>query len=181
LTGRAGRRGIDTKGFAFINYDRNIENFWYNNLFTLKSSNLNSAYSVSYSSILNMLSKYSLKQAIELLEKSFFSYQNNFNIKKLQNTFTSKLEVLELLNFKNDNKKSMVLTETYRDNLIVGLELLESDFDKDMNFYLMLVCSGLSTTRHDLSLNELYVDTFIKFQIMEEKINKMESFAGVKK
>ena len=36
LTGRAGRRGIDTKGFAFINYDRNIENFWYNNLFTLK-------------------------------------------------------------------------------------------------------------------------------------------------
>ena len=45
----------------------------------------------------------------------------------------------------------------------------------------MLVCSGLSTTRHDLSLNELYVDTFIKFQIMEEKINKMESFAGVKK
>ena len=181
LTGRAGRRGIDTKGFAFVNYDRNIENFWYNNLFTLKSSNLNSAYSVSYSSILNMLSKYSLKQAIELLEKSFFSYQNNFNIKKLQNTFTSKLEVLELLNFKNDNKKSMVLTETYRDNLIVGLELLESDFDKDMNFYLMLVCSGLSTTRHDLSLNELYVDTFIKFQIMEEKINKMESFAGVKK
>ena len=49
LTGRAGRRGIDTKGFAFINYDRNIENFWYNNLFTLKSSNLNSAYSVSVS------------------------------------------------------------------------------------------------------------------------------------
>ena len=101
-------------------------------MFTLKSSNLNSSYSVSYSSILNMLSKYSLKEAIELLEKSFFSYQNNFNIKKLQNTFTSKLEVLELLNYKNNNKKSLVLTETYRDNLIVGLELLESDFDKDM-------------------------------------------------
>ena len=99
LTGRAGRRGIDTKGFAFINYDRNIENFWYNNLFTLKSSNLNSAYSVSYSSILNMLSKYSLNEAIELLEKSFFAYQNNFNIKNLKKTFTSKLEVLELLNF----------------------------------------------------------------------------------
>ena len=26
LTGRAGRRGIDNKGFAFINYDRRIEN-----------------------------------------------------------------------------------------------------------------------------------------------------------
>ena len=45
----------------------------------------------------------------------------------------------------------------------------------------MLVCSGLSTTRHDLSLNDIYLDTYIKFQIMEEKINKMESFAGVKK
>ena len=181
LTGRAGRRGIDTKGFAFINYDRNIENFWYNNLFTLKSSNLNSAYSVSYSSILNMLSKYSLNEAVELLEKSFFAYQNNFNIKNLKKTFTSKLEVLELLNFKDKNKKSIVLTETYRDNLIVGLELLENDFKKDMNFYLMLICSGLSTTRQVLSLNDIYMDTYVKFQIMEEKINKMESFAGVKK
>ena len=180
LTGRAGRRGIDTKGFAFINYDRNIENFWYNNLFTLKSSNLNSAYSVSYSSILNMLSKYSLNEAVELLENSFFAYQNNFNIKNLKKTFTSKLEVLELLKFKGNNKKSIVLTETYRDNLIVGLELLENDFNKDMNFYLMLVCSGLSTTRQVLSLNDIYMDTYVKFQIMEEKINKMESFAGVK-
>ena len=180
LTGRAGRRGIDTKGFAFINYDRNIENFWYNNLFTLKSSNLNSAYSVSYSSILNMLSKYSLNEAVELLENSFFAYQNNFNIKNLKKTFTSKLEVLELLKFKDNNKKSIVLTETYRDNLIVGLELLENDFNKDMNFYLMLVCSGLSTTRQVLTLNDIYIDTYVKFQIMEEKINKMESFAGVK-
>ena len=180
LTGRAGRRGIDTKGFAFINYDRNIENFWYNNLFTLKSSKLNSAYSVSYSSILNMLSKYSLNEAVELLENSFFAYQNNFNIKNLKKTFTSKLEVLELLKFKDNNKKSIVLTETYRDNLIVGLELLENEFNKDMNFYLMLVCSGLSTTRQVLSLNDIYMDTYVKFQIMEEKINKMESFAGVK-
>ena len=180
LTGRAGRRGIDTKGFAFINYDRNIENFWYNNLFTLKSSNLNSAYSVSYSSILNMLSKYSLNEAVELLENSFFAYQNNFNIKNLKKTFTSKLEVLELLKYKDNNKKSIVLTETYRDNLIVGLELLENEFNKDMNFYLMLVCSGLSTTRQVLSLNDIYMDTYVKFQIMEEKINKMESFAGVK-
>ena len=180
LTGSAGRRGIDTKGFAFINYDRNIENFWYNNLFTLKSSNLNSAYSVSYSSILNMLSKYSLNEAVELLENSFFAYQNNFNIKNLKKTFTSKLEVLELLKFKDNNKKSIVLTETYRDNLIVGLELLENEFNKDMNFYLMLVCSGLSTTRQVLSLNDIYMDTYVKFQIMEEKINKMESFAGVK-
>ena len=181
LTGRAGRRGIDTKGFAFVNYDRNIENFWYNNLFTRKSSILKSAYSISYSSILNMLNKYSLSEAIDLLEKSFFAYQNNFNVSGLKKTFKSKLEVLENLNFKEGSKKSIVLTDTYRDNLIIGIELLESDFKKDMNFYLMLVCSGLSSTRHDLSLNEIYLDTYVKFQIMEEKINKMETFAGVKK
>jgi len=144
LTGRAGRRGIDTKGFAFVNYDRNIENFWYNNLFTLKSSTLKSAYSISYSSILNMLNKYSLVEAIELLEKSFFAYQNNFNVSGLQKTFKSKLEVLENLGFKDRNKKSNVLTDTYRDELIVGIELLETDFAKDMNFYLMFVCTGLS-------------------------------------
>ena len=35
LTGRAGRRGIDNKGFAFINYDRRIENNWFNDLLSL--------------------------------------------------------------------------------------------------------------------------------------------------
>jgi superfamily II RNA helicase len=128
-----------------------------------------------------MLNKYSLSEAIDLLEKSFFAYQNNFNVSGLKKTFKSKLEVLENLNFKEGSKKSIVLTDTYRDNLIIGIELLESDFKKDMNFYLMLVCSGLSSTRHDLSLNEIYLDTYVKFQIMEEKINKMETFAGVKK
>ena len=128
-----------------------------------------------------MLNKYSLAEAIELLEKSFFAYQNNFNVSGLQKTFKSKLEVLENLGFKDRNKKSNVLTDTYRDELIVGIELLETDFAKDMNFYLMFVCTGLSSTRHDLSLNEIYLDTYIKFQIMEERINKIESFAGVKR
>jgi superfamily II RNA helicase len=96
LTGRAGRRGIDTKGFAFVNYDRNIENFWYNNLFTLKSSILKSSYSISYSSILNMLNKYSLSEAIDLLEKSFFAYQNNFNVSGLKKLLNLSLKFLKI-------------------------------------------------------------------------------------
>ena len=48
LTGRAGRRGIDDKGYAFLSFDKNINPEWYSNLFTLESSNLNSAFSINY-------------------------------------------------------------------------------------------------------------------------------------
>ena len=51
LTGRAGRRGIDSKGYAYINYDKRVENSWYNDLFDLKPNNLKSSYSNSYGSV----------------------------------------------------------------------------------------------------------------------------------
>ena len=59
LTGRAGRRGIDDKGYAFLSFDKNINSEWYSNLFSLESSSLNSAFSINYSSILNLLNIYS--------------------------------------------------------------------------------------------------------------------------
>ena len=145
LTGRAGRRGIDDKGYAFLSFDKNINPEWYSNLFSLESSSLNSAFSINYSSILNLLNIYSREESIELLNKSFFAFQNSFKIRSLKNAFNSKLQVLTDLNFINSHMGE-TLIETHRDQLIPSIYLYEKIKTlKTFEFYLMFVSSGISS------------------------------------
>ena len=178
LTGRAGRRGIDTKGFAFINYDKNIDIHWYDKLFTLKPSTLSSSFSITYSSILNLTNKYEPNEAIELINKSFYSYQNNFDTKELENIFRSKLEVLNELNYSESDLKRKILTETYRDTFIPGLEIIKEK--NEIEFYLMFLCSGLSNSKYDFPIHEKHNNLYTKFMIAQEQLNKLESFNGLK-
>ena len=178
LTGRAGRRGIDTKGFAFINYDKNIDIHWYDKLFTLKPSTLSSSFSITYSSILNLTNKYEPNEAIELINKSFYSYQNNFDTKELENIFRSKLEVLNELNYSESDLKRKILTETYRDTFIPGLEIIKEK--NEIEFYLMFLCSGLSNSKYDFPIHEKHNNLYTKFMIAQEQLNKLESFNGIK-
>jgi len=174
LTGRAGRRGIDNIGYAFINYDKNIDTHWYDKLFSLKPSTLNSSFSISYSSILNMTNKYKVSEAIKLLNKSFYSFQNNFDTYDLENIFSRKLQILKELNYFDSEIKQKTLTETYRDTFIPGLEII--DKDKEIEFYLMFLCSGLSKSKHQFSIHEKYTNIYTKFLISQEEINKLENF-----
>tara|TARA_B100000427_G_scaffold325696_1_gene332983 strand:- start:529 stop:2394 length:1866 start_codon:yes stop_codon:yes gene_type:complete len=178
LTGRAGRRGIDTKGYAFINYDKNIDIHWYDKLFTLKPSILSSSFAITYSSILNLTSKYETNEAIELINKSFYSYQNNFDTKELENIFRSKLEILKELNYFESDLKRKILTETYRDTFIPGLEIINNN--NKIEFYLMFICSGLSNSKYDFSMHDKHYHLYTKFIIAQEQLNKLESFNGLK-
>ena len=178
LTGRAGRRGIDTKGYAFINYDKNIDTHWYDKLFTLKPSTLSSSFAITYSSILNLTNKYEPNEAIELINKSFYSYQNNFDTKELENIFRSKLEVLNELNYSESDLKRKILTETYRDTFIPGLEIIKEK--NEIEFYLMFLCSGLSNSKYDFPIHEKHNQLYTKFMIAQEQLNKLESFNGLK-
>jgi len=178
LTGRAGRRGIDTKGFAFINYDKNIDTHWYDKLFTLKPSTLSSSFAITYSSILNLTNKYEANEAIELINKSFYSYQNNFDTKELEKIFRSKLEVLNELNYFESDLKRKILTETYRDTFIPGLEIIKEK--NEIEFYLMFLCSGLSNSKYDFPIHENHNQLYTKFMIAQEQLNKLESFNGLK-
>jgi len=177
LTGRAGRRGIDKKGFAFINYDKNIDKHWYDQLFTFKPSILNSAFSISYSSILNLTNKYEPHEAIELINKSFYSFQNKFDNQELINIFESKLSILRELNYFEEEKKPRILTETYRDSFIPGLEIFNNKSERE--FYLMFLCSGLSKSKYELSIHEKYNSLYTNFMIAQEQINKLESYYGL--
>ncbi len=178
LTGRAGRRGIDSKGYAYINYDKRVENNWYNDLFDLKPNNLKSSYSNSYGSVLNLNNKYGEKKGIEMIKKSFYSYQNQLNDKALETNYKAKLKVLNEMNYFTDLKKNKLLTETHRDNLILGIELLNEN--NDIEFCLMFLASGISTSKYEISVHDKYHDLLTKYLITQEKVNKLEAFSGVK-
>ena len=178
LTGRAGRRGIDSKGYAYINYDKRVENNWYNDLFDLKPNNLKSSYSNSYGSVLNLNNKYGEKKGIEMIKKSFYSYQNKLNDKALETNYKAKLKVLNEMNYFTDLKKNKLLTETHRDNLILGIEMLNEN--NDIEFCLMFLASGISTSKYEISVHDKYNDLLTKYLITQEKVNKLEAFSGVK-
>ena len=178
LTGRAGRRGIDSKGYAYINYDKRVENSWYNDLFDLKPNNLKSSYSNSYGSVLNLNNKYGEKKGIEMIKKSFYSYQNKLNDKALETNYKAKLKVLNEMNYFTDLKKNKLLTETHRDNLILGIEMLNEN--NDIEFCLMFLASGISTSKYEISVHDKYNDLLTKYLITQEKVNKLEAFSGVK-
>ncbi len=178
LTGRAGRRGIDSKGYAYINYDKRVENSWYNDLFDLKPNNLKSSYSNSYGSVLNLNNKYGEKKGIEMIKKSFYSYQNNLNDKALETNYKAKLKVLKDMNYFIDLKKNKLLTETHRDNLILGIELLNEN--NDIEFCLMFLASGISTSKYEISVHDKYNSLLTKYLITQEKVNKLEALSGVK-
>ena len=178
LTGRAGRRGIDSKGYAYINYDKRVENSWYNDLFDLKPNNLKSSYSNSYGSVLNLNNKYGEKKGIDMIKKSFYSYQNKLNDKVLETNYKAKLKVLNEMNYFTDLKKNKLLTETHRDNLILGIEMLNEN--NDIEFCLMFLASGISTSKYEISVHDKYNDLLTKYLISQEKVNKLEAFSGVK-
>ncbi len=178
LTGRAGRRGIDSKGYAYINYDKRVDNSWYNDLFDLKPNNLKSSYSNSYGSVLNLNNKYGEKKGIEMIKKSFYSYQNKLNDKALETNYKAKLKVLNEMNYFTDLKKNKLLTETHRDNLILGIEMLNEN--NDIEFCLMFLASGISTSKYEISVHDKYNDLLTKYLISQEKVNKLEAFSGVK-
>ena len=180
LTGRAGRRGIDDKGYAFLSFDKNINNDWYTNLFSLESSNLDSAYSVNYFSIVNLLKIHSVEDAVKLLNKSFFSFQKKYKTELLEKVFYSKYKILKELDF-FDNRKSLVLSETQRDNLIPAIYLYEQMTKKSEEFYIMFLASGITNDVRNLSFNEAHENEYSSFESSLELLNKLENVNNLKK
>ena len=124
-----------------------------------------------------MTSKYEVSEAIELINKSFLSFQNSNDNYDLENILNSKLQILKDLNCYESGLKQKTLTETYRDTFIPGLELI--DQGKEIEFYLMFLCSGLSRSKYEFSIHEKYENMYTKFIISQEEINKLEAFNNI--
>lgn len=173
LSGRAGRRGIDTQGFAFLNYDKNVNFEWYKNLFKLKPSILKSAFSVNYSSVIKLNNLYTKEEALSLLNKSFYSYQNFSNIENLKSTFLSRYKILDELNILN-SREGFILSETYRDSLLPGVILFKSEESKSIEFYMMFIATGISTELSDIGYNDEFQNIYAKYESINEMINRVE-------
>ncbi|MFA5797180.1 MAG: DEAD/DEAH box helicase [Candidatus Woesearchaeota archaeon] len=76
LAGRAGRRGIDTKGLVVTLVERNFADISRMKRITQGDSEpLESQFKLSYNTVLNLIHSHTLEQQKIILESSFYSYQ----------------------------------------------------------------------------------------------------------
>ncbi len=84
LTGRAGRRGIDDEGHAFVLWTPFTGFGEVVSLARSKSFELRSAFRPTYNMACHLVSRYTRGQAEELVEKSFGQFQTNAEIRTLE-------------------------------------------------------------------------------------------------
>ena len=149
LTGRAGRRGIDEKGQAYIFFDKSINAEWYPNIFNVKSNNLNSQFSLSFSSIVGFTGLYKKDDALLTLQKSFWAYQNNKKIEILNSDFNNKYNFLtnfKFINRSGPTETGDTLLALSRDSFIPSIILMENINRDDLKLEeaLAIICQGMS-------------------------------------
>ena len=162
LTGRAGRRGVDEIGQSYIFFDESVNSNWYFELFNTKSNRLESQYSLSYTSITGLLKLYKKKAAMETLSRSFWVFQNQYNIDLLNKDFIEKYDFLQNFSFINKDgitelgEKLLYLS---RDNFIPAILLLDAEKYQNLTstHALLIVSQGLSFVSYEENLpNDLY-------------------------
>lgn len=174
LTGRAGRRGIDEIGQSYIFFDKTVESKWYLELFNTKANKLESQYSLSYTSISGLLKLYDKDNAIETLKRSFWAFQNKYNIDTLSKDFNDQYDFL--INFSFIDKKGTTklgenLLHLGRDNFIPSILLMnnESINNMDMMQGLIIISQGLSYTPSEHNLPK----EIFEYKLLLEKYNSV--------
>ncbi|KAI8990857.1 rRNA-processing arch domain-containing protein [Mycotypha africana] len=95
MSGRAGRRGLDERGVVIMMIDEQIEPTVAKGMVKGESDRMNSAFHLKYNMILNLLRVEGISPEF-MLEKCFFTFQNNANIPQFEKQIT------ELENQKNE-------------------------------------------------------------------------------
>lgn len=94
ITGRAGRRGIDTRGASVICFSRAVEPKYLSNLATNRAFQLESSFQPRYNMVCGLLEKRNVEQTEQLLEKSLAQFQAKHKVKKLVNRQQKEEEAL---------------------------------------------------------------------------------------
>lgn len=85
ITGRAGRRGIDSRGASVICFSRATDPRYLSNLATNRAFELKSSFQPRYNMVCGLLEKRSVEQTEQLLEKSLAQFQAKRKVKKMVN------------------------------------------------------------------------------------------------
>jgi ATP-dependent RNA helicase HelY len=94
ITGRAGRRGIDSRGASVICFSRATDPRYLSNLATNRAFYLESSFQPRYNMVCGLLERRTIEQTEKLLEKSLAQYQAKQKVKKLVSRLTNEEEVL---------------------------------------------------------------------------------------
>ncbi len=132
MAGRAGRRGIDKKGFVIPIIDYKRVNFKYvSELMKGDIEPISSMFKLSYNTVINLARQYNASDSIKILKSSFFQFQNRKKKLKISNLFFRRLKVLEknnyITNSGNLTPKGYFLSKIYTESLVVS-EIFTSDF-----------------------------------------------------
>ncbi|CAG8483749.1 7944_t:CDS:10, partial [Acaulospora morrowiae] len=120
MSGRAGRRGLDARGFVVMNVDHNISPKELQEIFKGEADHLISAFHLKYHMILNM-SRIEGISPEHMLEHSFYQFQNAAPIPRLKDELL-RLEESSLINIPNEETVVLyhnlrVLYEDYESRL----------------------------------------------------------------
>ncbi|MEY3561354.1 MAG: hypothetical protein RL068_506, partial [Actinomycetota bacterium] len=95
LTGRAGRRGIDTEGHSVILWGAQLDPNLVAGLASKRTYPLNSSFRPTYNMAVNLTDAFGANRASKVLEKSFAQFQADRSVVGLARTISEKQESLE--------------------------------------------------------------------------------------
>jgi superfamily II RNA helicase len=182
IAGRAGRRGIDTEGFAYVMVDR--RDFDYKKLRYITDEDkepIVSQFRLSVNTVLNLVKNHNSSEIQEILCKSFSSFQqygSRFNVMRnfrSHTKFDQLKKTLEKLGYIFENQlteKGEFSSKIYADEIIIG-EIFATNFYKEMNVYqtlLILGCLADESTEKTEFYNTYKDNKFLK--ILKHKLSK---------
>jgi len=146
LAGRAGRRGIDKKGYAITMIERNFADIKkIGSITDTDTEPLRSQFKLSFNTVLNLIHSHTLKEQAIILESSFYSYQKGGKTgsQRIINSFNKKKKKLFKENYVTKGLNGDELTEKGLFGMrIYTSELLVSD----------IFCSTLTKSLTDVEI-----------------------------
>ncbi|MFC1697144.1 DEAD/DEAH box helicase [Nanoarchaeota archaeon] len=151
MAGRAGRRGIDEKGFVYAMFDRNIGNI--DNIIKVTTKDIEpiiSQFRLTYNTVLNLVAHYDDKQ-IEIILKKNFGYfvakRETAKQIRIMGSFNAKVRLLKKLNYIDKEghltHKGQFATKIYAYELVVTELMFAKMFNKLSENQINLVMAGV--------------------------------------
>jgi len=149
--GRAGRRGIDTKGFVVSMIDRRVYDYKKIKHLTAKDTEpIRSQFKLSYNTVLNLIQQHPQDQIDYMLRLSFYSYQKygkNFLKQKehiMHHSYRNKKKKLEQMRYVEGGhtsqltEKGVFASKIFCDELIYG-EIFGTPIYQELDTYQLLL------------------------------------------
>jgi superfamily II RNA helicase len=169
ISGRAGRRGIDTAGYVIAMINR--KDFEYSiikKMVTKDTEPINSRFKISPNTVLNLIKRHTDSEIEEILCKSFDSYQKygakfnkTRNIKSHDAFDTLKKKLTQLEDLKNNNltSKGIFTSKIYCEELLMG-EIFFENFYETLNEYQLTLIMGCICyeSREEIEFKKVYPD-----------------------